>query len=99
MVLSARPIKMSAGPSYAGPFKRIGDGMTKSKAPRASKAVRTARRSRVLPCYHEDRHASIAEAAYFRAEHRGFTPGHELEDWLAAEEEVDERLMGEGRAS
>lgn len=52
-----------------------------------------------VPCYHEDRHASIAEAAYFRSQHRGFTPGYELEDWLAAEEEVDQRLIGEGRAS
>jgi len=52
-----------------------------------------------VPCYHEDRHASIAEAAYFRSQHRGFTPGHELEDWLAAEEEVDQRLIGEGCAS
>ena len=49
--------------------------------------------------YHEDRHASIAKAAYFRAEIRGFEPGHEIEDWLAAEEEVDQRLLGEGRAS
>ena len=48
---------------------------------------------------HEDRHASIAKAAYFRAESRGFAPGHEVEDWLAAEEEVDQRLLGEGRAS
>ena len=47
----------------------------------------------------EDRHASIAEAAYFRSQHRGFMPGYELEDWLAAEEEVDQRLTGEGRAS
>ncbi len=30
----------------------------------------------------------IAEAAYFRAEKRGFAPGSELEDWLAAEEEI-----------
>jgi hypothetical protein len=45
------------------------------------------------------RHASIAEAAYFRAERRGFAPGHELEDWLAAEDEVEGRLIGEGRAS
>jgi Protein of unknown function (DUF2934) len=50
------------------------------------------------PRYHEDRHASIAEAAYFRSQHRGFAPGHEIEDWLAAEEEVDQRLLGEGRA-
>jgi hypothetical protein len=49
--------------------------------------------------HYEDRHASIAKAAYFRSEMRGFAPGHEVEDWLAAEEEVDQRLLGEGRAS
>jgi hypothetical protein len=31
----------------------------------------------------------IAEAAYFRAERRSFCPGHELDDWLAAEREID----------
>ncbi|HZL96313.1 MAG TPA: DUF2934 domain-containing protein [Vicinamibacterales bacterium] len=31
---------------------------------------------------------AIAERAYFKAERRGFSPGHELEDWLAAEREV-----------
>jgi hypothetical protein len=33
----------------------------------------------------EERYATIAEAAYFRAEQRHFEPGHEVEDWLAAE--------------
>lgn len=42
----------------------------------------------------EDRQRLIAEAAYFRAEQRGFTPGRELEDWLAAEIEID-ALLGE----
>ena len=32
--------------------------------------------------------ATVAERAYFRALHRGFAPGHELDDWLAAEREV-----------
>lgn len=31
---------------------------------------------------------SVAMAAYFIAEKRGFEPGHELEDWLAAEAEI-----------
>jgi len=31
----------------------------------------------------------IEQAAYFRAAQRGFEPGHELDDWLAAEREVD----------
>jgi hypothetical protein len=44
-----------------------------------------------------DRYASIALAAYFRSQHRGFKPGYEMEDWLAAEAEVDQRLRGETR--
>jgi len=40
------------------------------------------------------RAALIAKAAYFRAESRGFAPGHETEDWLAAEAEVDAKLLG-----
>jgi hypothetical protein len=35
------------------------------------------------------RDALIATAAYYRAESRGFAPGHETEDWLAAEREID----------
>jgi hypothetical protein len=34
------------------------------------------------------RRAMTAEAAYYRAERRAFEPGHELEDWLAAEAEI-----------
>jgi hypothetical protein len=30
----------------------------------------------------------IEMAAFFRAERRGFAPGHEFEDWLAAEAEI-----------
>jgi hypothetical protein len=36
----------------------------------------------------------IAEAAYLRAASRGFEPGHELDDWLAAEQMVDASLAG-----
>lgn len=35
------------------------------------------------------RHALIAEAAYLIAARRGFAPGQELDDWLAAELEID----------
>jgi hypothetical protein len=38
----------------------------------------------------EQRHELIAKAAYFRAQRRGFRAGHELEDWLAAEAEVEQ---------
>ena len=40
----------------------------------------------------EERRSMIALAAYFRAERRNFGPGHELEDWVAAEAEVDREL-------
>lgn len=35
----------------------------------------------------EDRSSRIAVAAYYKAQARGFQPGHELDDWLAAEAE------------
>ena len=38
--------------------------------------------------------AKIAVAAYYRAEKRGFQPGWELEDWLAAEREIRGRSSG-----
>lgn len=34
-----------------------------------------------------DSDSKIAELAYFKAESRGFEPGHELDDWLEAERE------------
>lgn len=34
----------------------------------------------------------IAEAAYYRAQRRGFRGGNSVEDWLDAEAEIDRRL-------
>jgi len=34
----------------------------------------------------------IEEAAYFIAQQRGFAPGHEIDDWLAAEAQVLDQL-------
>jgi hypothetical protein len=39
-----------------------------------------------------ERRATIAAEAYLRAERRNFAAGHEIEDWLAAEAEVNARL-------
>lgn len=35
----------------------------------------------------------IRDAAYFRAQARGFAPGGETGDWLAAEQEIDELIV------
>jgi hypothetical protein len=40
----------------------------------------------------DQRRQMIAEAAYFRAERRGFIGGDPVTDWFEAEIEVDERL-------
>jgi|GEM_PF-4369329 len=37
---------------------------------------------------HWDQWSRIAVCAYYKAHARGFEPGHELEDWLAAESEL-----------
>jgi hypothetical protein len=40
----------------------------------------------------------VAQAAYYRAEKRGFQPGFEADDWTEAEAEVKQRLgNGAGR--
>jgi len=40
----------------------------------------------------EERRQLIAEAAYFKAEQRSFAPGYEIEDWLTAEREIEQRF-------
>jgi hypothetical protein len=39
----------------------------------------------------EERFRRIALDAYYRAERRGFAPGGELDDWLAAENQAEQR--------
>jgi len=59
--------------------------------PRVRKAAAAKAPARVT--ISEDvRRGMIAEGAYLRAERRGFAPGHEEEDWIAAEAEVDALL-------
>ena len=45
----------------------------------------------------EQRQAMICDAAYFLSERRGFCPGHELDDWLTAEGEIDRLLAASVR--
>jgi hypothetical protein len=68
----------------------------KSPARAADQAVRGAGKSAPVEAVSltaVDREALIATAAYFRAEKRSFEAGHEIEDWLAAEAEVDAALL------
>jgi len=63
----------------------LADNSTR-RAPRSRKSPEPPTlRARITP---ETRRALIAEAAYLRAERRGFIPGQETDDWLAAVAEV-----------
>jgi len=76
--------KSAAAPAPARP-------RAKSTTPRVRKTA--AKTVAVTLTVSEDvRRGMIAEAAYLRAERRGFSPGGEHEDWLAAEAEVDALL-------
>ena len=72
---------------------------TRRRAPRKTLGQAQPEISRVTPFVDpQQRAALIAEAAYFRAEKRGFAPGNETGDWLAAEAEVDARLLASAQA-
>ena len=43
----------------------------------------------------EDRLNMISEAAYYRAQQRGFSPGGSEQDWYEAETMIDNMLMKE----
>jgi hypothetical protein len=71
--------------------------MSRPKNPESSAPAKRSPRKRAAvvaePAYPTQRAALIARAAYFRAQNRGFVPGHEQADWLAAEAEVDAELL------
>ena len=68
------PTKIRTAPS--------GSEMPAKSKPRALKATMS---SAFNP---EQQHRMICEAAYFRAERRGFVGGDPLQDWIEAEREV-----------
>jgi hypothetical protein len=65
-------------------------------APAANRALSDVSRTAPVPAGapvnfdpSSSREALIATTAYYRAESRGFLPGYEMEDWLAAERAID----------
>ena len=69
---------------------------TRSKPQTAGPAVKTAagrrRANKAGTVSADERRRLIAEAAYFKAEARGFAAGGEVDDWIAAEAEIDALL-------
>jgi hypothetical protein len=73
--------------SVAALGRVLSRGKTRKAAPVASSTE-----SDVSDVSDGQRQSMIAEAAYFLAERRGFVPGDEVADWLAAEREIDSQL-------
>jgi hypothetical protein len=69
--------------------KKTAPGGTQPPPPEPTEVTGAHLERREIPSFSESREARIAEAAYWRAERRGFVGGQELDDWLAAEKEVD----------
>jgi len=72
------------GAAKAAPAKPSATASARKAAPRKPRTG-----NGVAP---QERQRRIAEAAYLRAEQRGFQGGDPISDWLAAEAEVDAAL-------
>lgn len=79
----------------------VQSGKTSGKAPVAKAAAAKprmprARAKRSGALAPEERQRFIAEAAYFKAERRGFAKGGDVDDWIEAEAEIDALLDSRG---
>ena len=82
VVETAAPVSGSNG-------KKLDSGKTMRKP----EIVRSEARANLVPINVEE---EIRRLAYLYSERRGFEPGHEAEDWLAAEYEVRQRYHQTG---
>jgi len=91
---AAKPAKLPTKPavevkSPIAAAKAAAEAKPAAKPAVASKATATKAKAAIDPAA---RLRMIQECAYLNAAKRGFAHGRELEDWLAAEREVDARL-------
>lgn len=82
------PAKAADAPKIAAAKKTV----QAAKPPTRTKAPEQPEGAQDQPVSAGERQRMIEVAAYLRAERRGFLPGYEAEDWLAAEMEVDQKL-------
>jgi len=90
VVAAAKPKTVSKAPSATTAAAAKPAGEAKKKVPASKKPI-----AKPSAPSREERERWIATAAYHRAEKRGFATGYEMQDWLDAEEEINQLL---GRA-
>lgn len=89
----SRPSKDSAPAKKRSAASQSAERPTKKAAPRARRAApQKSAADGITGLTAHERHALVAQAAYFRAQARGFAAGRELEDWVAAEAEIGAQL-------
>lgn len=80
--------KTSAGAAHGSTSSgKTAKSMPEKSSTKSSKAAASGKGQTLMNG--EDRHSMIATAAYFRAEQRGFDGSCAMDDWLAAEAEID----------
>lgn len=82
------PIESASTNLTAAEQNTAGIAQPEPKTSRRPTIVKTDTRASVVPINVDE---EIRRLAYLMSERRGFEPGHETEDWLAAENEVRQR--------
>lgn len=80
------------GASKPSVARKPAPASTTAAAGKRTAAARTVPRPAKGKVSSEQRYCMIAEAAYYRAERRGFSGGNPLQDWVEAEAEIDRLL-------
>jgi hypothetical protein len=83
--MNIREAKTSLRSAGKSPEKRVTVAVPAASAQKPNSIVK----GMAISFTPEQRQTMISEAAYFMAEHRGFESGHELQDWLFAESQID----------
>lgn len=89
----------AAKPGSSSPTKGLLPSVVPKSAPRAAESKSNSGAKAASPPEHsaapvsaDARRAMIAEAAYYIAQQRGFSDGHDVDDWLLAEKRIDAGL-------
>ncbi len=92
-------VKPAAKPKAAAKAVPVPKAVPKAAAPKAATkttAKKPAKATAGNKVPQAQRAHYVEVAAFYIAERRGFAPGDPLQDWVAAEAEID-RLLAEGR--
>lgn len=94
MTVIKDPVSRATKPAKQPSTASVNTGVEQSskKSSRPALQSNAARAVAVSGLDKEERRQMIAEAAYYRFANRGCRGGSDLEDWLAAEEEVNRML-------